>query len=103
MSSIEDENLFKQITEMPMRVPIGARPGVPMADYLRCPACGGVVGQRLGLSTFLISSNKVIVSMPLVSGIWRRCRGSVKTPGCRQVVTLPSEWLAKSGVKTNAA
>ena len=102
MSSIEDENLFKQITEMPMRVPTGARPAIAEGNYMRCPSCGTGLGQRFG-DTLLVDSNKTVIgNIPLSPLIYRRCRGGKANPKCRQIVTLPTEWLPKPVVQTHA-
>jgi hypothetical protein len=73
--------------------PEPTRPGKADQDLLRCWSCGAVIGERK-YNTFLVSSNKVeIGGIPLVAGIWRRCRGGKSNPACRALNTLPLDWI----------
>jgi hypothetical protein len=67
--------------------------GTPSGNTLRCWNCSTVIGERSD-SMFIVSSNKVeIGGIPLVSSVWRRCRGGRTNPACRALNLLPIEWL----------
>jgi hypothetical protein len=62
---------------------------------LRCWNCGSIIGERVG-DTLTINSNKVEVGgIPLVEGVYRRCRGGRSNPACRAINTLPKSWTEK--------
>lgn len=76
-----------------LRAPEIRKPGIAFGIMLRCWNCGTPVGEKRADNTFLVSSNKVEVGgIPLVAGVWRRCRGGKNNPGCRAVNLLPDEW-----------
>lgn len=67
--------------------------GKPDQNFLRCWNCNTIIGERKD-DQFIVASNKVeIGGIPLVSSVWRRCRGGKSNPACRAVNILPVEWL----------
>jgi hypothetical protein len=77
------------------------KPGLAFGGVMRCWNCGAQVGEKVG-AFFEVKSNKVEVGgIPLVEGVWRRCRGGRANPACRAINTIPVEWLVFKDVVTH--